>query len=185
MEIIVLNGNPTEDNPAFDTYINELAYTLEATNQPTEILPLRELDAGYCTGCWSCWVKTPGLCMFRDDSHLVCRKVINSDLVIFASPIIMGYFSALLKKFTDKLIPLVHPYFAVAKGEVHHRHRYPRKDYPLGGLLLEKTPGADQEDIDIIQEIQSRTMLNFKSRNAFTKLTEDPIEEVVNAIISL
>ena len=50
MKIIVLNGNPTEDNPAFDTYLNELAYNLEASNQPKEILNLRELDAGYCTG---------------------------------------------------------------------------------------------------------------------------------------
>lgn len=185
MNVIVLNGNPEPENQAFDHYLNELAVNLEASERPTEILMLRELDAGYCTGCWSCWVKTPGLCMFKDDSHLVCRKVIHSDLVIFASPIFMGYYSALLKKFTDKMIPLLHPYFAVVQGEVHHRNRYPRKDYPLGGLLLEKTPGSDQEDIDIIQEIQTRTMLNFKSKNVFTKLTDDPIEEVVNEIIGL
>lgn len=185
MKIIILNGNPTNENQAFDTYLHELAVKLEATNRPTEIMTLRELNASYCTGCWSCWVKTPGLCLFNDDSHLVCEKVIHSDLAIIASPIIMGYLSALLKKYMDKMIPLIHPYFAVVRGEVHHRHRYLAKDYPLGGLLLEKTPGTDQEDINIIQEIHSRTMINLKSRHAFTKLIEHPIKEVVDEIISL
>lgn len=185
MNVIVLNGNPELENQVFDHYLEELADKLETSGHPTEILVLREFDAGYCTDCWSCWLKTPGLCIFKDDSHLVCRKVIHSDLVVFASPIIMGYYSALLKKFTDKMIPLLHPYFAVVQGEVHHRIRYPRKDYPLGGLLLEKTPSSDQEDIEIISATQSRTMINFKSKNVFTKLTDDPIEEIVNEINGL
>ncbi len=166
----------------FDNYLSDLRIKLENDSHDVETLTLRDLDAGYCTGCWACWVKTPGQCIFEDDSHRVCHTVINSDLVLFASPIIMGYLSALLKKYMDKLIPLIHPYITADQGEAHHEHRYKPSDYPLGALLLEKTQSTDDEDIEIISAIHARTMLNMKSKNAFTMLTTQPIEEVANAI---
>jgi hypothetical protein len=52
----------------------------------------------------------------------------------------------------------------------------------MAGMLLEKGPDTDVEDIQIISDIHSRTMLNFKSSLAFTKLTIDPVEEVADAI---
>jgi multimeric flavodoxin WrbA len=109
--------------------------------------------------------------------------VINSDFMLIASPVMMGYVSALTKKYMDKLIQLIHPYFTVVQGEAHHRARYDAADYPVGGLLLEKTPDTDDEDIEIITAIQSRTMLNFKSHHAFTMLTEQSVEEVADAVI--
>jgi multimeric flavodoxin WrbA len=183
MKIAILNGNPAEENLPFDQYLRNLQVKLTSRGNQCELLTLRELDADYCTGCWSCWVKTPGRCIFADDSDLVCRAVINSDFVLFASPIMMGFLSAVLKKFMDKLIPLVHPYTTVVQGEAHHRRRYAAKDYPLGGLLLEKTPGTDNEDIQIIQAIQARTMLNLRTRNVFTMLTDQAVEDVMDAIL--
>jgi hypothetical protein len=185
MKITFLNGDPGREEPALDPYLENLEQILEDSGHEVTNLTLRDLEAGYCTGCWSCWVKTPGRCLHDDDSSLVCREVINSDFVLFASPVLMGYLSALMKKFMDKLIPLVHPYLTEVQGEAHHAPRYAPEDYPLGGLLLVKTPGTDSEDIDIIREIQARTMLNLKSRNAFTMLTERPVEEVANAIDNL
>jgi len=182
MRITVLNGNPNEHNLGFDTYLSNLNEKLTASGHSVTHLALRAMEAGYCTGCWSCWVKTPGECTFTDGSHAVCRAVINSDLTIFASPVIMGYLSALLKKFMDKMIPLILPYITEDQGEAHHVHRYEPSDYPIGGLLLEKTPGTDQEDVEIIRSIHERTMLNLKSYNAFTLLTDQPVEEAVHAI---
>ena len=73
------------------------------------------MDVRYCVGCFGCWVKTPGECVSKDGSHDIRREVINSDLVLFASPLIMGFTSALLKKAHDKLIPLIHPYFELVQ----------------------------------------------------------------------
>lgn len=182
MKITLLNGSPEGSGSGMDEYLRDLESQLNDAGHTVINLTLRELDARYCTGCWSCWVKTPGECMFKDDSHLVCREVIHSDFVLFASPILMGYLSAMLKKYMDKLIPLVHPYIVADQGEAHHKFRYDPEDYPLGGLLLEKTAGADDEDIEIISDIHGRTMLNLKSRNAFTMLTDAPVQEVADAI---
>jgi multimeric flavodoxin WrbA len=44
----------------------------------------------HCLGCFNCWVKTPGTCSIHDDEAEVTRRYIASDLVILASPLIMG-----------------------------------------------------------------------------------------------
>ena len=180
MKITVLNGNPYADNTAFDDYMKHLSEELVSDGHAVTSFELREMDIKYCIGCFGCWVKSPGECRSRDESREVCRAYINSDFVLWASPVIMGFYSALLKKVTDKFVCLVHPYGEFVNGEVHHLPRYDH--YPMTGLLLEKGSETDDEDIQIVSDIHNRTALNFKSGSVFTKLTFEPVGEVVDAI---
>ena len=181
--ITILNGNPNSDNSSFDGYLERLAAELVSQRQAVNHLVLRDMDLKYCIGCFDCWVKTPGLCVTDDDGRDVCRAYINSDFVLWASPVIMGFYSALLKKVTDKFIGLGHPYAEFVDGISRHRPRYERERYPRTGLLLEKGTTADEEDIAIISAIHERTSLNFKSTLSFTRLTLDPAEEVAGDIM--
>jgi multimeric flavodoxin WrbA len=183
MRITVLNGNPDPDNDAFDHYLGDLADSLMSEDHRVTVLSLREMDLKYCKGCWGCWVRTPGECLAADDSQEILRESINSDLVVFASPVIMGFTSALLKQATDKFIPLVHPYIEIVHGECHHLARYDK--YPVMGVLLEKGGDTDDEDLEIITDIYRRMAINFKTTLAFVKLTLDPVEEVVSEIDSV
>ena len=180
MRITILNGNPDASNTAFDDYLERLSGVLVSDQHEVTVLELREMDIKYCTGCFGCWVKTPGECVVADDSHDVCRAVINANFALWASPVIMGFYSALLKKVTDKFIPLVQPYIVVDQYEAHHLARYDK--YPLVGLLFDKGDDADNKDIEIISDIHGRTALNFKSKLSFTKLTLDSVEEVAREI---
>ena len=180
MKITILNGNPKADNIKFDNYIDTLADMLKSSRHAAIVFKLRDMDIKHCIGCWSCWVETPGECIIADNSSAICREYINSDFVIFASPIIMGFTSALLKKAMERLLPLVHPYFEVVNGEIHHLSRYDR--YPLMGLLIQKGRDTDEEDIKIISDIYMRSAINIKTSLRFTKLTDDSVEEVVNEI---
>ena len=180
MKITILNGNPDADNAAFDDYLKRLSDELVSDGHAVTVFELREMDIRYCIGCFGCWVKTPGECITADESRDVCRGYINSDFVLWASPVTMGFYSALLKKVTDKFISLVHPYVEFVQGESHHTARYDK--YPLTGLLLEKGDYTDDDDIRIISDIHRRTVLNFKSTLSFTKLTLDPVEEVARGI---
>jgi len=181
MKVTILNGNPDAGDQAFEAYLRHLAGALAAGQHQVTELTLRNMDIKYCIGCFGCWVKTPGQCMVADDSHQVCRAMINSDFTLWASPLIKGFPSALLKKTMDKSIPLIHPYFVVDHNEAHHRARYAR--YPLLGLLLAKGEDADDEDVRIVTDIFSRTALNMKSRLAFSVLTDRPVEEITRAIL--
>jgi hypothetical protein len=181
MKITILNGNPNGDNAAFDDYLQRLSGELISDDHAVTVFDLRDMDTSYCTGCFDCWVKTPGQCRTADEGHEINRAYINSDFVLWASPVSMGFYSALLKKITDKFVGLVHPYAEFVDGEMHHSPRY--DNYPLAGLLLGKSIGTDDEDIRIISGIHQRTALNFKTALAFSKLTADPVEEVAAAIV--
>ena len=180
MEITILNGNPNADNVKFDNYLKELSELLESSKHAVTILKLREMDIRYCIGCFGCWVKTPGECIVADGSHDICREYINSDFVLFASPVIMGFTSALLKKAHDKLLPLLLPYSELVQNEVHHVSRYEK--YPVMGLLLGKSKDTDEEDIKIVSDIYRRDAINLKTSFCFTKLISNPVEEVANEI---
>jgi multimeric flavodoxin WrbA len=180
VKIAILNGNPDSANQVFDRYLVELKDALSDAGHSVTLLMLRDMDIEYCVGCFGCWVKTPGECVARDESAIVCREMINSRFVLWASPIIMGFASALLKKMVDKMIPLVHPYFVMSQGVYRHRARYER--YPLFGALWEKRGDTDDRDIEIVNDIFGRTALNFKSRLALTCLTSDPVQEMAGEI---
>ena len=110
MRITIINGESgARTGSVFDSYVGELAAELSSAGNEVNHLRLRDMDIRGCKGCWGCWVKTPGQCSHGDESELVCRGVIGSDMTLFASPITMGFTSALLKRATDKLIPLVTP----------------------------------------------------------------------------
>jgi hypothetical protein len=180
MKVIILNGNPDTSNHAFDDYLKNLSEALTATNHDVTILTLRDMDIRYCVGCWGCWVKTPGECVALDESADVRRAYINSDFVLFTSPVIMGFTSALLKKAQEKLLPILLPYFEHVNDELRHVGRYSR--YPAIGLLLEKSRTCDDEDIKIISDIYGRFAINVKTDCRFTKLTSDPVKEVADEI---
>ncbi len=52
MQITILNGNPDAANAGFEAYLRQLTGALEGAHQAT-LLPLRELNIAYCTGCWA------------------------------------------------------------------------------------------------------------------------------------
>jgi len=78
-----------------------------------------------CTGCFSCWTKSPGLCIFKDTFN---KKIINSDKLVIISKNTYGTYSSKIKSVIDKSIPLVLPTFKVINNETHHRKRY--NQYP-------------------------------------------------------
>jgi multimeric flavodoxin WrbA len=182
MRIAILNGEPDAASP-FDAYVREYAGHLASNGHEVTRLDLRDLDLKGCSGCWGCWVKTPGECVKKDDSVQVCRAILASDLVVWASPMRMGFTSALMKRAQDQMIPLVHPYILIEGGEMHHRARYDH--YPRFGLLLASGPGTDAEDIEITRTIWARTARNLKTDLAFTAVTTTPAEEVADELATV
>jgi multimeric flavodoxin WrbA len=179
MKITILNGNPKDSD--FDTYITQVKSLLEKNNNQVNHILLRELPLKYCTGCWGCWVKTPGKCQSDLASQEMDEAIINSDYLLWAAPLKMGYPSELLKMAMDKHLPLIHPYMVVDQFEAHHQKRY--KKYPRIGLLVEKELSTDELDLKIVTQLFQRTALNFKSRLYFSLTTETPANDLAAKIM--
>lgn len=88
------NGYPIPDSACFD---------------------LSEAEMKNCAGCWICWWKTPGICIYKDLEDFY-RSYVNADrAVIFAKPE-NGFISSRMKTLLDRMIPLYLPYTMSAKG---------------------------------------------------------------------
>lgn len=180
MFITILNGNPSPTE--FDVYLNKLGTKLESDGNEVTTLDLRDIGLKYCTGCFDCWTKTPGLCHSDEASREMGRAVINSDFTLWAAPLKMGFPSAIMKMGFDKHLPLIHPYMVVDQDEAHHLKRYDK--YPRVGMLLEREEDTTEQDIQIITDLFSRTALNFKSKLEFLETTDLDMEELILRIAS-
>lgn len=180
MKISILNGNSNAENKRFDSYIEQLTALLNERGQEARTLLLRDMKLNYCIGCYTCWLKTPGICIFKDDGEKVLSEYINSDFVIFASPVVMGFISALLKGMQERMLPLMHPYLYVEKDRSQHVPRYEK--YPDCGLLLSEDGNFGEAGTEIIDKV-------FKSsktrRLVFTKTIETNPEEIVDEICNI
>ena len=181
MRITLLNGEP-DPASGFQAYLDELTGALAGAGHGVTRLDLRDLHLAGCSGCWGCWVKTPGACVKLDDSARLCQTVLAGDLVLLASPVSLGFTSVLLKRAADQMIGLVHPYFVMEGGELHHRPRYAR--YPDFALLLAPGPDCDAEDLAISTALWLRTARNLKFRPILTAVADRPAQELAHALVA-
>lgn len=180
MNVLILNGNPQSGKGNLDDYVSRLVEQIKAAGHNVNLLLLREMKIASCIGCFDCWLKTPGLCSIHDDEAEVSRRYIAADYIIFASPLIMGYPSALLKNAMDRNICVVHPHLVEVDGEVHHKKRYDK--YPVISYLLEKEASTDDEDIALLTDIFRRQAINVWTNLGFVHFTETPVEDIIHAI---
>ena len=91
---------------------------------------------------------------------------------------IAGFTSSTLKKITDRLIVLLHPYIKLINGESHHQKRYNK--YPDFGLILKKETDTDNEDLDIVNDIYDRFAINFHCEKKYMKyIDHDKVEDII------
>lgn len=157
MDLVILDGTYGSQ---YDAVRHKIVSKYESLGANIEIVKLEDQNIGYCTGCLSCWFKTPGHCIHKDDTHDILRKVINSDLVIHLTENTLGFSTSMTKKMIDKFVALMHPYIVIDQEECHHRKRY--ETYPKQGLVFIDN-NKNIEDFKTTEKIFERSALNFKT----------------------
>jgi multimeric flavodoxin WrbA len=79
-----------------------LAGLKSSTDSMTNIF-LSDKDINSCKGCYSCWFKTPGICVMDDDMKKIIELMRDANILIFASPLYFNNISGTLKVFIDRL----------------------------------------------------------------------------------
>ncbi|MEC9490925.1 MAG: NAD(P)H-dependent oxidoreductase [Halanaerobiales bacterium] len=159
MKALILNGEEIDGLSL--NYISEsIKEELKANDFKVEEILLKEKEIADCLGHFKCWVKTPGICIIDDYGRETAAKLINSELVIFLTPVIFGSYSYQLKKALDRMIPLISPYFKRIEGEIHHRKRYSKYPSILAVGVMER---INQVQSEIFKELVERNSINFHS----------------------
>jgi multimeric flavodoxin WrbA len=123
-----------------------------------EPIELRNTQIANCIGCFGCWVKTPGTCVINDGGRETTRKAIQSDLLVWLTPVTFGGYSSELKKALDRIIPILLPYFQSYRGQIHHKMRYSK--YPKLLVIGVQEPGVDYKET--FMALAERNSLNFR-----------------------
>jgi multimeric flavodoxin WrbA len=128
MKITCFNGSPRGKNSNSQRIASEFLEGARQAGAEVENIFLAEKKIGYCRACLSCWIKTPGRCIQKDDMAELLEKLVRSDVAVFATPLYADNVSGMLKTFIDRMIPSLEPYVKQVNGETLHLKRYEK--YP-------------------------------------------------------
>lgn len=79
-----------------------------------------------CTGCFGCWVKTPGQCVIKDGYEELGKWLAMAERVTVISRFCFGGYSPFVKNIFDRSISYMLPFFERKEGLTHHCPRYGR-----------------------------------------------------------
>lgn len=175
MNITIINGTPDGNWGEFEKEITASVHELSKSHT-VDLFTVRDMDINYCCGCFSCWIKTPGLCVFKDDMDAVLRSLACTNYLMIISPLISGFLSSETKRTLDRIIPTVLPYIQAFNGECHHPKRYDN-EANLGVILYGED--MDPEATEIVFDVIDRLALNFHAIETFkSAVTSNNLQEV-------
>jgi multimeric flavodoxin WrbA/putative sterol carrier protein len=122
MKVLALNSSPRgEGQSKTGLLLNHLVEGMREAGAEVEVIDLRKKTIRFCAGCFTCWTKTPGLCIHQDDmTRELFPKWLASDLVIYASPLYHYTINASMKAFIERTLPVLQPFFERNEGKTRH-----------------------------------------------------------------
>lgn len=127
--------------------------------QGATIFDLQETKINNCIGCWSCWWKTPGVCIYKD-LEAFYRGYVNADSAVFCVKLNEGFVSSKMKSLLDRMIPLFLPYTSFRDGGTFHTPRYPK--YPNVEFYYDYD-FKDEESYKIFYDYVYKVFVQFHS----------------------
>ena len=83
-----------------DMLAEKFAEGVKASGNEVEKISLRGKEIKFCVGCLSC--QKTGACVFKDDVPEIMEKVLNADVVCWATPIYYYEMSGQMKPLIDR-----------------------------------------------------------------------------------
>ncbi|MFC2137103.1 NAD(P)H-dependent oxidoreductase [Bacteroidota bacterium] len=99
-KILAFTGSPRNNGNSTILLESFLSGIKEHSNK-TEIIDVHNINLKYCTGCLRCNIL--GRCSISDDDWpTISKKIEDSDILVFSSPIYFHHVPAALKKVIDR-----------------------------------------------------------------------------------
>ena len=182
MKAVVLDGSRTENGTL--NLPDIIAAGVERYGYDVEIISLRDEKIGSCTGCFGCWLRTPGMCLIDDDGRKVAGEIIRSNLAVFVTPVTFGGYSSELKKAVDRVAcPSLLPFLVNIGGEVHHPGRYERSPTLVAFGVL---PRPDTQGEGLFKALVGRNAINMHTHGYSAMVySTDSLEAIRSRVDSL
>jgi len=126
MRIIAFNSSPRDNQTSkTEMVLQKFLDGARRAGAETETLYLRDYKIKHCLGCFSCWIKTPGRCVQKDDmAEELFGRYISADLAVLATPLYHFNMNARLKMFIERTLPMVSPILKDRGERTGHGYRF-------------------------------------------------------------
>jgi len=129
MKVLAINSSLRKGGQSrTEIMMNHLVEGMLEAGAEVEVVHLRQKNIKYCIGCFTCMTKTPGKCVHQDDmTNELFLKWLESDLVVYATPLFHHTANAPMKTFIERTFPICEPFLEQDEsGYWVHPLRYKR-----------------------------------------------------------
>ncbi|MBC8511929.1 MAG: flavodoxin family protein [Dehalococcoidia bacterium] len=143
MKVLAFNSSPRMDKGNTALILNPFLDGMREAGAAVELFYTKKLNINPCQGCFTCWLKTPGVCFQKDDMQMLHPKLREADITVLATPLYVDGMTGSMKNLLDRLIPLVQPFIELRDGHCRHPLREGRKS---GKVVLVSNAGFWEMD---------------------------------------
>ena len=167
MNLVLNTIGVSIDNDAIRSLIQE---------NDIEVIDTSDMKIAHCVGCNQCWLKTPGICAFKDDYETILKKLVQADNLWIVSDTRFGFLDYKGKRVMDRIMPMLNMTIGFRDGWMRHELRY----HPLNvGLIYKGT--AEQE---MLEDWCKRTAANIGGHSLGAIALPDTFEQPLNSKLS-
>lgn len=112
MKVLAINSSLRKGGQSrTELMMNHLVEGMRQAGAEVEVVHLHDKKVNYCLGCFTCMTKTPGKCIQNDDmTNELFPKWLESDLVVYATPLFSRTVNAPMKTFIERCFPICEPF---------------------------------------------------------------------------
>ena len=155
MRILAFNSSPrSSDRSKTELMLNHLVEGMRNAGADVEVVNLREKNIKNCIGCFTCWTKTPGKCLHKDDmTNELFPKWLESDMVVYATPLYYHFINSAMSTFLERTLPAIQPFFERHAGKTYH----PLRSKVPSIVLLSVCGFPEDSEFDALSDFVNRT----------------------------
>lgn len=163
MNIIVINAAPRMESGNTHLVLLPFMEGLRAGGAHVDLAVLNRMNILRCIGCFTCYAKTPGICIHQDDMPGLRERMRTCEILVLATPLYIDGMTALAKTFLDRLVTGMDPHFTEDNGDVRHPLR---EEFPKKVFLLSVCGFPGLENFDPLMLYMERMAKNFHAQFA-------------------
>jgi multimeric flavodoxin WrbA len=155
MKILAINSSPRSGGQSkTELMLNHLVEGMQEAGADVEVVNLREKNIKNCIGCYTCWTKTPGKCLHKDDmTKELFPKWLESDIVVYATPLYYHFINSAMSAFLERTLPAIQPFFEGSEGKTYH----PLRQKVPSIVLLSVCGFPEESEFDALSKFVNST----------------------------